>query len=66
MNLDLSKYKGLIFDMDGTLIDTMPAHLDAWEKTANEFNIPYDREWIHSMGGCPALRSHVRSIKDTG
>ncbi|PJC87368.1 carotenoid dehydrogenase [Vibrio sp. HA2012] len=54
MALDLSKYKGLIFDMDGTLIDTMPAHLDAWEKTASKFNIPYDRDWIHSMGGMPS------------
>ncbi len=54
MALDLSKYKGLIFDMDGTLIDTMPAHLDAWEKTASQFNIPYDRDWIHSMGGMPS------------
>lgn len=54
MSLDLSKYKGLIFDMDGTLIDTMPAHLDAWERTAQKFDIPYDREWIHGMGGMPS------------
>ena len=24
------KYDGLIFDMDGTLIDTMPVHARAW------------------------------------
>ena len=23
-------YEGLIFDMDGTLIDTMPVHAQAW------------------------------------
>lgn len=55
MNIDLSKYNGVIFDMDGTLIDTMPAHLDAWELTANHFNFPYDRDWIHSMGGKPSF-----------
>lgn len=54
MNIDLSKYDGVIFDMDGTLIDTMPAHLNAWEATAVQFEFPYDRDWIHSMGGKPS------------
>ncbi|MGB0255811.1 MAG: HAD family hydrolase, partial [Flavobacteriaceae bacterium] len=26
----LSKYKALIFDMDGTLVDNMHYHHDAW------------------------------------
>ncbi len=30
MKIDLTAYDGLIFDMDGTLIDTMPAHVKAW------------------------------------
>ncbi len=54
MMIDLSGYQGVIFDMDGTLIDTMPAHLDAWQMAANHFNFPYDRDWIHSMGGKPS------------
>lgn len=54
MTIDLSKYQGVIFDMDGTLIDTMPAHLKAWQLTAEEFQFPYDKEWIHSMGGKPS------------
>ena len=27
------QYDALIFDMDGTLVDSMPLHLDAWEQT---------------------------------
>ncbi|WED24244.1 beta-phosphoglucomutase family hydrolase [Vibrio sp. JC009] len=56
MNIDLSKYQGLIFDMDGTLLDTMPFHVAAWEMTAEAFGIPFDREWIHSLGGMPSKK----------
>lgn len=52
--MDLSRYQGLIFDMDGTLIDTMPSHLDAWAQAAAHFDIPFDRDWVHSMGGMPS------------
>ena len=27
----INQYDGLIFDMDGTVIDTMPSHVKAWE-----------------------------------
>lgn len=30
----IEQYEALIFDMDGTLIDTMPSHAKAWEKVA--------------------------------
>ncbi|MGO2497908.1 MAG: beta-phosphoglucomutase family hydrolase [Vibrio litoralis] len=56
MAVDVSSYKGLIFDMDGTLIDTMPSHLLAWKQTAEEFNFPFDAEWIHSLGGMPTQK----------
>lgn len=56
MAVDVSSYKGLIFDMDGTLIDTMPSHLSAWQQTAKQFNFPFDQEWIHSMGGMPTKK----------
>ncbi len=56
MTLDLEQYHGLIFDMDGTLIDSMPAHLDAWERAAKDFSIPFDRNWIASMGGMPSAK----------
>ena len=29
-------YEGLIFDMDGTLIDTMPVHAQAWTMVGKE------------------------------
>ncbi|AYO22738.1 beta-phosphoglucomutase family hydrolase [Vibrio owensii] len=54
--IDLSPYKGLIFDMDGTLIDTMPAHLAAWQATADRFDFPFNQDWLHSLGGMPSFK----------
>ncbi|MFV0575399.1 MAG: HAD family hydrolase [Vibrio sp.] len=56
MAIDVSSYKGLIFDMDGTLIDTMPSHLHAWKQTAEQFDFPFEPEWINSMGGMPTQK----------
>ncbi|RTZ17409.1 beta-phosphoglucomutase family hydrolase [Vibrio aquaticus] len=52
----LDDYQGLIFDMDGTLIDTMPAHLEAWHQTAAHFEFPFSNDWLHSLGGMPSYK----------
>ncbi len=54
MKIDLTAYEGLIFDMDGTLIDTMPAHVKAWQQTAEEFGFHFEASWLHSLGGMPS------------
>jgi beta-phosphoglucomutase family hydrolase len=54
--IPLDRYKGLIFDMDGTLIDTMPCHVESWKETSEYFDFPYLPEWLHSMGGMPSLK----------
>ncbi|MEZ8066270.1 beta-phosphoglucomutase family hydrolase [Vibrio sp. FF145] len=56
MKIDLTAYEGLIFDMDGTLIDTMPAHVKAWQQTAEEFGFYFEASWLHSLGGMPSYK----------
>lgn len=56
LSVNLNSYQGFIFDMDGTLLDTMPAHLAAWKLTAEHFGFPFDPQWIYSLGGMPSAQ----------
>tara|TARA_R110001583_G_scaffold85829_1_gene224896 strand:- start:77 stop:667 length:591 start_codon:yes stop_codon:yes gene_type:complete len=51
---DLSRYKGIVFDMDGTLIDSMGSHAVAWQQACEHFGYPYDGQYIHALGGVPS------------
>jgi len=33
----LSAYKGFIFDIDGTIIDSMKVHMKAWQKVLENY-----------------------------
>lgn len=48
--------KGLIFDCDGTLADTMPLHLECWQRAMKELGgrITADEFW--SFAGVPTMR----------
>ncbi len=44
---------GLIFDCDGTLADTMPAHYKAWIAMLGRFGITFPEPRFYEMGGMP-------------
>ncbi|WP_261818189.1 beta-phosphoglucomutase family hydrolase [Vibrio gallicus] len=54
MTIQLQDYQGIIFDMDGTLIDTMPHHVAAWQQTAQHYQFEFDGKWLNGMGGMPS------------
>lgn len=47
-------YDGLVFDMDGTLADTMPTHFIAWSRSMAEHGIELSEERFYALGGVPA------------
>jgi len=51
----LDQYKGLIFDLDGTLINSMPYHAKAWKQVANEHGFDIDINDIYRLGGSASL-----------
>ncbi len=47
---------GVIFDCDGTLVDSMPIHYLAWHRTMKEVGIQFSEERFYSLGGMPSHR----------
>lgn len=57
MKLDIPPrdFRGYIFDLDGTLIDSMPLHYRAWESALRRFGltVPLDEDMFYGLGGVP-------------
>ena len=52
MSQDLGdRYHAIIFDCDGTLVDSMPAHYLAWVEALGRYGIPFPEDRFYSMGG---------------
>ncbi len=60
MKLDIPQgdFAGYIFDLDGTLIDTMPLHYRAWDAAMRRvgLKVKLDEELFYSLGGVPTRR----------
>lgn len=47
-------FDALIFDCDGTLLDTMPIHYKAWSEVLLRHGIQFPVDRFYSLGGVPA------------
>lgn len=47
------QYRAWIFDLDGTLSNTLRAHDLAWQHALDHFAIPYTAERMQQLGGVP-------------
>ena len=52
----IQRYECLVFDLDGTLVDSMPYHYAAWVQTVSPFGIKLDKEWMYARGGVPSTK----------
>jgi len=46
--------RGIIFDCDGTLADTMPLHWRAWDKVARRHGLHFPEHRFYALGGVPS------------
>ena len=60
MHLDIpaGDFAGYIFDLDGTLIDSMPIHYVAWDAAMRQAGLaePLSEDLFYSLGGVPTRR----------
>ncbi len=61
-----SDTKALIFDLDGTLADTMPLHLKGWQEACRQFGIGMTPAFLRSLTGTPALKIAEKILKEYG
>ena len=51
-----SEFAAFLFDFDGTIADTMPAHLDAWNQALSVYNLSLTREQHYGWAGRPTRK----------
>ena len=59
MTMQKYKYKGILFDMDGVLVDSMPAHVDSWIKVFRDYGVEVDSKEIYLREGEKALTTAI-------
>jgi beta-phosphoglucomutase family hydrolase len=45
------KARGLIFDLDGTLVDSMPLHYEAWREVCAKIGFDFTNEFFYAHAG---------------
>jgi beta-phosphoglucomutase family hydrolase len=48
--------RGLVFDCDGTIADTMPLHYRAWVQALSEHRADFPEAMFYEMAGIPTVR----------
>jgi HAD superfamily hydrolase (TIGR01509 family) len=58
--------RGFIFDLDGTLVDTMPSHFVAWTEIAGRHGLHFPEARFYSLGGVPTAKIAAMLIAEAG
>jgi beta-phosphoglucomutase family hydrolase len=66
LHIDLDKIRGIIFDCDGTLADTMPAHYEAWMTAMDRHALEMSEDRFYALGGWPTKRVAELLIAESG
>ena len=56
----------IVFDLDGTLADTMPAHFLAWSEVTEAAGLSFPESRFYAMGGVPTLTIFRTLLEEQG
>jgi beta-phosphoglucomutase-like phosphatase (HAD superfamily) len=60
------KHAAIIFDCDGTLVDSMPVHYEAWILTLRRYGLDLSEDEFYALGGWPTFQVAEHVIKRAG
>jgi beta-phosphoglucomutase family hydrolase len=58
-----SNAKALIFDLDGTLSDSLPVHVETWNKIGEKLGFKFDPQIVYEMTGRPTIEFAEHVVK---
>jgi HAD superfamily hydrolase (TIGR01509 family) len=64
--MEYGDYDALIFDCDGTLVDSLHAHETAWTEVLENHGIPYTPRRMNELGGVPTVQTVEILARDAG
>jgi beta-phosphoglucomutase-like phosphatase (HAD superfamily) len=56
LNLPDGKYAAYLFDFDGTIVNSMPVHYQAWIKALAEWNCEFSEDLFYDWAGIPVAQ----------
>ncbi len=56
LEIPAGEFRAFLFDLDGTVADSMPLHFKAWKRALAEWNCDYPEELFYSWGGKPVRK----------
>jgi len=55
LTLPAGNFKAYLFDCDGTVADSMPLHLIAWQRALGEWGCTFTEDQFYAWGGLPSV-----------
>ncbi len=60
------QHAAIIFDCDGTLVDSMPVHYEAWTLTLRRYGLDLSEDEFYALGGWPTYQVAEHVIRRAG
>jgi beta-phosphoglucomutase family hydrolase len=56
LEIPAGNFRAFLYDCDGTIVDSMPLHYNAWKKALAEYGCPFPEEVFYAWGGKPVRK----------